>query len=621
MLKTVTFVAALAGAVFSANVAAAAKSTAAPVPASPVPAATPAPAAAAALIVGTVRDRDGRPVVDAVVEAHAADGTAVGTDRTDELGTFALALEGAAATVTVRCRYCEPFALALEGRTNLAIVVRRYRALESDLPSAADLAVLPAPRIADALGLVPFTLPTSDGSAISDRGLGGGRGLVLDDGAPAYDLATGDSGLLDFPDRTVRALALAPPSDAYRYGNSAGGGTFALDQLDPERSDASLGAGGASSLVAQPMLGTLFPAAGLSDDGGTLARRADLDLVSGFAGGRLRVGTTAASETLAAPGGDLQRNLDLARLAYATASRRYRTFVALSASELAVAQNGALDYRSSYLAGSVRVEHPGAVTLAFGANGTAQSGTYLADPTAFGALVGNVEAGTIYADARGSGRGGSFDAAFAAVDVGARETLAAGGASGAQTVLLPSLGGTVPLGGGFAFRASYSQSLRVPTLLEADALAASSSVPLERGELAQSALEYDPGGRVRGEAIAFREFSQGIGARRLDGLGASLVWQVAPLVSLRVWTLRDDPFDFEAPYLVTSEVSRQVLWATYANGNALRIDALVRRDVTASAGTDLDGDLELPLAPHLAFDLGSERRAGERRYLFGLRAR
>ena len=234
------------------------------------------------LVVGGVRDQSGAPVAGARVEALDAGGGQLGTDTTGEDGTFAIRLASAADAVDIRCAHCDPAHIRLDKQGAVVVVVRRYAALESDVPSAADLAALPYPRIVDALGLIPLSV--RNGNTISDRGLGGGRGLIVDDDAPNFDFATGSSTIADFPNRYVRTIAFTPAAQAFRYGINAGGGRFALDQLDGNAGASSIDAGEASALALQPALDIVQPAFGLSSDGDTLVRRGDVDLTDAVCG-------------------------------------------------------------------------------------------------------------------------------------------------------------------------------------------------------------------------------------------------------------------------------------------------------------------------------------------------
>ena len=138
--------------------------------------ALPAAAAGTDLVVGSVRDGTGAPIVGAELRATGASGQLVGSDRTDADGTFAIRLDGPAVSLEARCSHCRTERVTLAGRSNLAIVVLRYAALESDVPTSGDLSALPYGRIVDDLALVPFTVPAGGGAEISDRGLGGGNG-------------------------------------------------------------------------------------------------------------------------------------------------------------------------------------------------------------------------------------------------------------------------------------------------------------------------------------------------------------------------------------------------------------------------------------------------------------
>ena len=580
------------------------------------------------LVVGSVRDQRGSPIVGADVVALDAAGRPAGHDRSDRLGTFVISPARPARALDVRCRHCRTTRLSVHGTSeNVAVLVTRYAALEGDVPSADDLAALPYGRIVDALGLIPFTLPS--GTSISDRGLGGGRSLVLDDGAPLVDLSLGTSAVLDFPDRYVRTIDVAGPEVAYRYGLYAGGGIFALDQRDAGRTAASFDSGTASSLTLEPSLGEMAPAAAVSSDGGTLARRADIDFSGPFAGGSLRAGFGSAAERIADVAGDSERDVSTFRLNYATASRQYLTFADVYASDVALANDAAgSDYRSGYLSADFRLEHPGPVTLTEGANLLRQTGTYTIRAPYPYALYGRANDATAYVEARAGDDRANVDAGLALTDVAVGETLVQNAPSGTHIAFLPSLIARVPLGYGAYARAGFSESVRVPTLLESTVSPAADAPQLERGELEESAIGFD-GGRVRGEAIAYREFTHGFDERRLDGLGLSLVWQVAPLVSVRAWSLRASPLAFATPAPASAPepetgAGRQVLWSTYANGEGLRLDAIVHRDAGASGAAALafDAAAFVPVLEHLAVGVGTVERVGSRRrYYAGLRAR
>ncbi|HMD03202.1 MAG TPA: TonB-dependent receptor, partial [Candidatus Baltobacteraceae bacterium] len=506
----------------------------------------------------------------ATVVARDGFGAVLSRDRSAGDGTFALRLEAPAQTLEVSCIHCRSARVALGGRTNVALIVLRYRALESGVPDSDDISVLPYTKVADVAGLTPYAVPAPDGNNLSDRGLDRGRGLILDDGVPVYDIATGASDLPNVPGRYIRSITTIEPSRAFRYGSYAGGGTFALDQLGAG-SLVSGDAGQPSTLALEPRIGIFAPSAGVSSDG-TLQRRADFDVVSGFAGGQLRVGAAAAERLSNLAGDDAARNTDLGRIEYATASRRYLTFASLGGGAWRTEEfpTGDTGTRGSTIAFQGRIEEPGPVTLAAGVAAGWQSGTSVLNATASRQLSGYVATQTAYVEARGSGAAGDFFAGLGVAHVTAVQSYESRIANGDLTVVLPSLQLSANLGGGFALRAGASSSLRVPTLLEtyAPVLRPPYTGPpnpafvLERGSLLEGGLSYDSGTRLKVEAIAFHENLDGLGQGRLLGIGGSLVWQVAPLVSVRLWTLRDSPLELGTPnyYLMPAQtLGRQIL--------------------------------------------------------------
>jgi hypothetical protein len=87
--------------------------------------------------------------------------------------------------------------------------------------------------------------------------------------------------------------------------------------------------------------------------------------------------------------------------------------------------------------------------------------------------------------------------------------------------------------------------------------------------------------------------------------------------------LRATPLEYadsNEPY-AQSDTSRQLLWATYANGDGLRFDAIVHRDLTSGQALPLDADVYVPVQKDAALALGTARVAGVRRYYVGVRTR
>lgn len=572
------------------------------------------------LVVGSVRDDDGMPIVRAHVRLVDRHGSITGTGLTDDHGTFAIEPNAMAVSAEIRCAHCRRTSVPLGDSTNLAIVVTRYRALESDVPDLRDVAALPYGRPADVFTLVPFVLGGGNaGGPVSDRGLGGGRGLTSDDGAPLIDLATGTSALVDVPDRFASELGVVRADRAYRYGSSAGGGLFTLETVSPA-ARGSADAGSPSSIAVAPVDGDVHFAYGASSDGGSLAQRADIDTISAFAGGMIRAGVTSAAQRFPIDAVELRRILRGERLAYATASRQYRTFAGASANDVVVA--GAKNYRSSYLTADLRLERPGTVALATGLRVARDTTSYAAMSAQPYALTGRSDERTLYAEAASVLGPAIVHGALAFNDIATVESLKSRDVRFQRGAALPQFDIRILLGGGAYVRGGYAGAVRVPTLLENDASIASSVMStLERAALTEAAFGIDTGARVRAEAMVYREQTQGFQTRRIDGVGASVVWQVAPQVNVRAWTLRATSADVMPPLLGFGNATRGVLWATYANGDALRLDAIVHRDVRGAGRSivAVDADAYVPLARHVALDFGTTRRGDTREYSVGIR--
>ncbi len=591
----------------------------------------------APLAVGSVRDTDGLPVVGGTVRAYDGRGASVGAGTTDAAGTFALPLSAQAASVVVTCAYCAKKQVQIvpgAGAMPLVVIVLRYRALFGPVLDQRDFAALPYARPAQAIALAPYVIPVPPGPGgyvadISDRGLERGFGLVVDGDAPAYDLVHGGSALADFPAGSVQTVHIEPATDAYRYGSYAGGGTFILDDVGAAAAAGAANTGPDASLGGYARLGGFTPIAAISQGDQLVNRRASFDYDSDFAGGVLRVGATTSDEQAYAGAFVPSTYSDILDAAYATASRRYRTFVDASASETGfddqttiVPQNG----RSSQLIGSFRLEHPGPITTALGIVAQQYTGSYTYTYTStLSALSARDTDDLIYLQAQGGNRWISFDAGASVSQIALDEYQGSSEKSASTTTFLPSLAVDVPLGDAFALTAAASRSLRIPTLLE---LAVDpqplSAQPLEYGSLTQEGLAFDDGHRVRADATLFHENLDGFSDRSTTGLGFSLTWQLAPLLSLRAWTLHDaaqalTPQIPTTPYSAIA-VSRAVGWASYDNQGAFRVDLIVRRDLADSnPETDVDGDLVVRLFKGLDATAGTSRFNGRRTVYFGLR--
>jgi hypothetical protein len=592
----------------------------------------------APLLVGAVRDTDGNPVAGATVTARDVRGALVGSGQTDDGGTFAVALSAAAATVQVSCAYCVTGSKHVGAQDDtLVFLVTRFRALAQPGLSQRDLAALPYDRPADAIGLLPYMIPSANGgtpgSSVSDRGLDLGYSLVLDRGVPNYDLALGANTLASIPDRALTGVTVLDASQAFRYGQYAGGGTFVLDDVGQSPGALAADTGIQPGFAAYRTFGGITPSLAASWDtfDGLARRRAGLDYQGDFAGGVLRVTTVDWDQQpiTQTPGNTADGSL--LAVAYATASRNYRTDIDGSLSRSAyddTPASGSLRSSSSAAVARFRVQHPGPVTTEAGIVEDRYTGSYVFPSTPL--ISGQYGTDLAYVAASSAGSAGSFVAGYSVARIGAVVDWLHLASSRVRA--LPSFSGKLNLGSGLAFTASASSAFSLPTLAGlALAPPATKPVPLEDATTLDAGLAYDSLTRVKLETTVLSESLSGFERRQTTGVGASVTWQVAPLISLRAWTLHDaatepaPPAGYQPPPFLPAEplaLSRAVLWASYENPAALRLDAIVHRDALfGPPETDIDGDVVVPLAHGIAATVGSSRVAARRIFYAGLRLR
>ncbi|MEO6991293.1 MAG: TonB-dependent receptor plug domain-containing protein [Candidatus Baltobacteraceae bacterium] len=592
------------------------------------PAGAAAPPEPRALAVGSVRDQTGAPVVGARVRALANDGTQLGSGLTDAAGTFALSARGSASILEIACRWCATARVPVDTGPTVAIV-RRYAALVGGL-SQRDLLALPYDRPADAVGVLPFVVPVSNAppypASVSDRGLDRGRGLTFDEGIPAYDMTGYANGLADFPDRSLQSVEVERADRAFAYGNYAGGGALALASSGEAGRLLEASSGLGAAVAGYGRFGGVVPEFALSrNDADGLAReRANFDATIPFAGGELSAVLGASGlRTFAAKPAPFG-SADRASLVYATRSRRYRTFASIVGfDERTILPNptGDLTASGGTLVSSFRLEHPATVNTALEVLDQRSTGAYAVGGVS---VAGRALQDSVTFEAQGGDERTSYDfgANLSQLDVRTWRDGYQNGSSG--LFLLPALVVQTGLSRGFGLRVSASQSLRIPTLYEWYAGPKTSSVPAESGTLLDGALTYDDARRFRVEALLFRENLADVAPRGTNGVGLSVAWQIAPLLSLRAWTLNDSgeqDRSLAATLYGSPSLSRGVAWLSYENPSALRFDALVHRDRNGSGApaADLDGSATVPLNRSVAATFGTLRRDSRRRFYAGLR--
>jgi hypothetical protein len=603
---------------------------ASPVTAIAAVAAEPPLPAPALLLTGSVRDQSGA-APSARVLVRDAHGRVVGSAETGRDGTFAALLDAAPAEVEVDCAHCARLRVAATGGP-LALVVTRFAALAGAPPQSDDFAALPYRDPAQALALTPYVVALQTGgglvAALSDRGLGGGDGLVIDEGVPAYDPASADPGLFAFPGRSLGTVSNEPASRAFEYGSYAGGGTFALDPFGAEGTGTAFDTGWGFALAQRLQTGpvqALF--AGSSDPDGVLRERIDLSAVAALGTGTLRGTASLASQSVDDLSVADARSRALASLFYSVVSQRAVTDLAIDALDSRAAYELPYSYgqqaatSASALDARIRIERPAWLSFAYGG------------------FVRRANAG--YGDAPGTQPGAAYDTGAAYVEaahdgplgfaagLGVQHSDARSGATGmrsGETVVLPSLVANAGLGPDLSLHAGVSSALRAPLPYELPQYASAAYV-LERSSVEETGLAFDDRRRFQAGATVFAERSTGLTEAHLHGVGFSLAWQIAPRLSLRAWTLHDAlNADAQAltdqPGDLGTSLARAVAWLSYESPGGLRFDALARGARDASGReSDLDADVVVPVRAGVALTAGSERERGRRRSYVGLRLR
>ena len=542
------------------------------------------PACADELVVGALRDQDGSAVAGAAVTALDANGAVLARDRSAADGTFALSAPSRPAVVLIVAADADPLRIAVPpGDAPLGGIVRRHRAAAL-IPTAADVAALPAGLPYQLASVVPYrvTFPT----LISERWLSQGHGVTTVEGLPFYRRGDGGDTTSLLPAHAAGAIELRDPLQAPWYGDRGGGGVIDLRLFD--RADA--------------------------------ARLTTTD-------GALALGREAALFAGASSDADGTRRL--------LAAQGTHTFGPVSAR--AVALTG--DTPSAHYAGAGLDLHAATRTLDLGAR--------LAATDDDASTAGLRDVGTVLDFAfDASGRGpnaiaarlraryehgvlGDLDAAHrdAAIVLGTTRgnvlratgavALAYGDATSYEAgiaqhglAVLPSLSLDAPLGAEWSFHAGAgASSLGTP------------GFAIARGSLGEAGLAFADHRRFRADVMAYTEGDAAPFAVN-RGFAAALGWELAPRVSLRAWSVRDGDEIFtvsaypggpNVPVDFRERFYRDVVWLTW--------DAPARVDVLLRAGV-IEANARLPLSARYALTIGSFVRPDAKRMTtFGLVAR
>jgi hypothetical protein len=582
-------------------------------------------AAPTPLVVGSVRDQNGLPIAGARVTAGDA------TAQTDSQGTFALEAANVR-RITIACAYCRPLTVSVTDGEPVVALVQRYDAIAQEAPSMRDIASVPYSHTESVAALRPFAVLENSshplpGPQISDRGASSRGALVLDNGIPLYDVATNQSPFVAFPAYAAQNVSWLPPSDAFTYGDLAGGGTVIADTQNSDAWSGIAALGGTSALRAGQTHDNAAWSAAASTQSGDRRERADAFFRFPVGDNTFDVTAIAAQDRYSPGVQELNTSDTGLRLGY-TSVEQNRVSASL------VADGGgyygatpALDYSARWS----DVQAQGGVAtmtrIQFFANAgvRASSGDYWTSsslPQTSGAIAQtHVDAG-----AQTSGNGysaklgfGVFGAHYSGGSAGAHSTMDGG-------MVAPSFAGSYAFGPHWTLDVQAAQSFALPTVLEAFVYPPETpGLVLDRNLLLSQTVSYGDLRRFRASATMLSEQVNGLDNGTIHSAGISAAWQIAPTLALRAWVLRDNDqtIQYEPLYRFGAQPRPATVgsyWMTYES-SGLRIDAIYRRDLLDyRIDPHFDASVSAPVVPGWRIFGGTERRAGARTFTFGLRA-
>jgi len=584
-------------------------------------AATPLALAQAPLTVGSVRDQEGRPIEAATVSVVRPAGSTISA-QTDAAGTFALPAGGIAA-LRVTCRYCEATTVAVRPNEPVVAIVRRYLALSASAPSPEDLAGLPYAHVESAIALHPFTLLAESstsypGSRLSDRGLSSVGSLLVDNGAPNYDIANGQSPFELIPANYERSAVIRDAATAFLYGDQSAGGIVELEPFSAG-SNAQVATVGSNTIARAEVGSDSFGLAFGSSSNNTESRqRSDL----------FQTWNLNADQSLSVAAGSEQgRSFQLPDSSFAGSfsfgDAAFRDPRALNLYVSAVSDRGgytmtAGEYPISagwsdanFAAG---IHSNGAVSGFADVAVRSSTGYYDAQALPFGLPRVGATLAQTHADV---GFQAAADDYNIVGGVGAFWVNYAGGTLGvsqpAKTAfVLPSINAAVFPNAKFSADFQGSGSFTLPTLVDQYQYSGGLPMPVgyERNALGAVSFTYTDDSRVRLSFEEADESAHGVWTGTVTSTGFSAVWQVTPTVALRAWTMhvRDTvqlygggfPYGGAAPTV-------NAAWVTYDPGAGLRVDAIYRRDLLDGGPFyHFDGAISAPIRGGLRWYAGAE---------------
>jgi hypothetical protein len=588
-----------------------------------------APARAQApLVVGAVRDQRGVPVAGAVVAGRRGNQAPLRT-TTDRLGTFALAASGVL-SVLVTCRYCAPAVVSVRAGEPVVVIVARYEALTSDAPSSSDLENLPYAHVESALALRPFTLLEQSvdaypGSRLSDRGLAPSGSLLVDDGAPNYDVVSGSSPYELVPAQYERTATLGDASNAYLYGDQAAGGTVSASPFgsDSNWQVATLG----SDAIARAQIGSDNLGAVLGSFTNDEESRQRADLSANFSLG--------ADQSLAFAAGSEQGRTFTSGTSQFAGSFSFAD-ATYADPQLANLYVSAVFDRGNYTLGTAQntstavwsdsglnigVRSLGAVSAFADLGLRASTGFYDQQaPYYYYYPLPRVGADLTQtrADAGVNASGRDYDVT---AGIGTFWIDYAGGTAGVSqpakaALAIPSIQAQLFPNRRWSLDLQDSGSFMLPTFVDQYEYFGPdvNAVEYDRNALLAEALTYTDQARLRVSLEQATQRVAGASSGTITSTGLSAIWQVAPSIALRAWTMHvtDTVPAYALPTAYDGSTTPTVnaFWLTYDATGGLRLDAIYRRDLLDGAPFyHVDGDLSGPISNRLRWYAGVEDRA------------
>ena len=583
-------------------------------------------AAPAPLITGAVRDQFGDPIAGARI--LAADARTV----TDAAGTFAL--ETAASRVEISCDYCRTTGADVANDGTVVAIVQRYHAVATVDVSPIDLRSLPYGRIESALSLEPFAVLTESsnllpGPRVSYLGLSQFGGLFVDNGIASYDIAAGVTPFRAVPAYDSAAFTTRDASDAFRYGDLSGAGSF-FAQTPPDGATTvgtELAGNQHAANLSQSIARGSFNVAGSADEQSARAR-ADAWMQVPVGSDTLSATVLAARDDSIAGLSSVQSSETGAHLHY-DRTREVHEFADVTADRAQYTYTASIwPVEGEWTDLSVRtgVDTTGKISWFAGAGARFSSGYYDAElvgqPRIAGTIVQtDVNAGAQSQTGRLSWRAGigAFAVSYAGGSLGNSEPLS-------RQIVTPSIALSYQLDPQWTLAADANQSFRLPTLVEAYGYRAdTTALYFDRYGMQDVKLDYTDLHRLRLSLVAMRANVSLLDNGTVSAAGAAVGWQIAPYVSLRAWTMHVDDatqpyapiFRFGAP---PSPATPASAWATLENPHGLRADVVWRQDlVDYRPDAHVDASIGAPITGNLRWFFGTERRGGVRYVSAGLR--